>query len=126
MPKQTASKKTIGKTLRRIRESKRMTLKMVEKETAIGVSHLSQIENDLRNISVAKLEKLAACYGCEVADFFPRRSRSADAFSRGKGLSTAQEEVLRAMEDREVARHLVEQARMRRMLKRSEARKRPR
>jgi transcriptional regulator with XRE-family HTH domain len=124
MTKASAPKRSIGKTLRRIRESKGLTLKKVEEQTGIGVSHLSQIENDLRNINVTKLEKLADCYECEVADFFPRRPRSRRTFSRGKTLTQAQEEILRAMEDKEVARHLLEQARMRRFLRRSEA-KRP-
>lgn len=123
MAKKSASKKNVGKTLRRIREAKGLTLKKVEEQTGIGVSHLSQIENDLRNINVTKLEKLAACYGCEVADFFPHRPRGRKAFSRGKPLTPAQEEVLRSMEDKEVARHLLEQARMRRLLKRSESRR---
>lgn len=119
MTKKIAPKKSIGRTLRRIRESKGLTLKKVEEKTGIGVSHLSQIENNLRNINVTKLEKLATCYDCEVADFFPHRARGQLAFSRGKPLTKAQEEVLRAMEDREVARHLLEQARMRRLHKRS-------
>lgn len=126
MTKKSAPKRSIGKTLRRIRESKGLTLKKVEDQTGIGVSHLSQIENDLRNINVAKLEKLADCYGCEVADFFPRRPRGRTAFSRGKPLTQAQEEVLQAMEDKEIARHLLEQARMRRLLRRSEAKRRSR
>jgi transcriptional regulator with XRE-family HTH domain len=126
MTKKSASKRGVGKTLRRIRETKGLTLKKVENRTGIGVSHLSQIENDLRNINVAKLEKLAECYGCEVADFFPGRSRGRVAFSRGKPLTSAQEEVLQAMEDKEIARHLLEQSRMRRLLKRSETRRRSR
>lgn len=120
----SASKTTIGQRLRKIRESRGMTLRQVEAKTGIGVSHLSQIENDLRNINVAKLEKLAACYGCEVADFFPRRGRGRSSFSRGTSLSRAQEEVLQAMEDKAVARHMLEQARMRLLMKRSQARRR--
>lgn len=119
-----ATKRDIGKTLRRMRDAKGMTLKKVEAQTGIGVSHLSQIENDLRNINVAKLEKLAACYECEVADFFPRRVRTRKASTKSKPLTKAQEEVLRAMPDKEVARHLLEQVRMRSLLKRSGARRR--
>ena len=119
-----ATKRGIGKTLRRMRDAKGMTLKKVEVQTGIGVSHLSQIENDLRNINVAKLEKLAACYECEVADFFPRRVRARKTSTKSKPLTKAQEEVLRAMADKEVARHLLEQARMRSLIKRSGARRR--
>lgn len=122
----SAPKRSVGKTLRRMRESKGLTLKKVEAQTGIGVSHLSQIENDLRNINVSKLKNLASCYGCEVADFFPHRGRTRVAVSGREPLTAAQQEVLRAMEDKEVARHLLEQARMRRLLKRSEARRRPR
>lgn len=121
-----APKRGIGKTLRRMRETKGLTLKKVEAQTGIGVSHLSQIENDLRNINVDKLEKLAACYGCEVADFFPHRGRERTDVSQLKPLTPAQQEVMRAMEDKEVARHLIEQARMHRLFKRSEARRRSR
>ncbi len=119
-----ATKRVIGKTLRRMRDTKGMTLKKVEELTGIGVSHLSQIENDLRNINVAKLEKLASCYECEVADFFPRRVRARKASTKSKPLTKAQEEVLRAMADKEVARHLLEQARMRSLLNRSGAQRR--
>ncbi len=126
MAKKVAPKSRIGKRLRRMREDQGLTLKKVEEQTGIGVSHLSQIENNLRNITVTKLEKLADCYGCEVADFFPRSLRSRSTFRRGKPLSSAQEEVLRAMEDKEVARHLLEQARMRRLAKRAESRRRSR
>ncbi len=119
-----ATKRVIGKTLRRMRDAKGMTLKKVEEHTGIGVSHLSQIENDLRNINVVKLEKLAACYECEVADFFPRRVRARKASTKSKPLTKAQEEVLRAMADKEVARHLLEQARMRSLIKRPGARRR--
>ncbi len=121
-----APKRGIGKTLRRMRETKGLTLKKVEAQTGIGVSHLSQIENDLRNINVDKLEKLAACYGCEVADFFPHRGRARTDVSQLKPLTPAQQEVMRAMKDKEVARHLIEQARMHRLFKRSEARRRSR
>ncbi len=121
-----APKRGIGKTLRRMRETKGLTLKKVEAQTGIGVSHLSQIENDLRNINVDKLEKLAACYGCEVTDFFPHRGRARTDVSQLKPLTPAQQEVMRAMKDKEVARHLIEQARMHRLFKRSEARRRSR
>ena len=94
-----APKRGIGKTLRRMRETKGLTLKKVEAQTGIGVSHLSQIENDLRNINVDKLEKLAACYGCEVADFFPHRGRARTDVSQLKPLTPAQQEVMRAISD---------------------------
>lgn len=98
-------------------------MRQVERATGIGVSHLSQIENDLRNVNVAKLEALATCFGCAVADFFPRRGESEPEFFRAKALTPTQREVLRAMEDRALANHLLEQARMKVRYKSAQSRR---
>lgn len=114
---------TIGQRLRKARLSRGLTLRQVERATGIGVSHLSQIENDLRNVNVAKLEALATCFGCAVADFFPRRGESEPEFFRAKALTPTQREVLRAMEDRALANHLLEQARMKVRYKSAQSRR---
>lgn len=117
-------KMSLGQRLRLARLARGLTLRQVEEATGIGVSHLSQIENDLRNVNVAKLEALAACYGCAVADFFPRAGEPEPEFLRAKPLTPSQREVLKAMEDEAIAKHLLEQARMKVKYRALQARRR--
>jgi transcriptional regulator with XRE-family HTH domain len=128
MPRPKARKKGskagIGRRLRTVRIARGMTLRQVEQATGIGVSHLSQIENDLRNVNVAKLESLAACYGCTVAQFFPRKGEPEPDVYRARPLTPTQREVLKAMEDSDMAEYLLEQARMKVKYKASQARRR--
>ena len=128
MPRPKARKKGsktgVGRRLRTVRLARGLTLRQVERATGIGVSHLSQIENDLRNVNVAKLEALAACYGCAVAQFFPRKGEPEPEIYRTRPLTPTQREVLKAMEDKEVAEHLLEQARMKVKYKAARARRR--
>lgn len=114
---------TIGQRLKKARLAKGLTLRQVERATGIGVSHLSQIENDLRNVNVAKLEALAASFGCAVSDFFPRKGEPEAEFFRAKPLSPTQREVLRAMEDEAMSAHLIDQARMKVRYKAAQSRR---
>lgn len=114
---------TIGQRIRRMRLALGLTLRQVERSTGIGVSHLSQIENDFRNVNVSKLQALADCFGCHVADFFPRESEPEPEFMRSKPLTPTQREVLKAMEDKALARHLLEQARMKVRYKAAQSRR---
>ncbi|MFQ5893022.1 MAG: helix-turn-helix domain-containing protein [Nitrospinota bacterium] len=126
MPKASkeAAEGGIGHRLRMVRLARGLTLRQVEGATGIGVSHLSQIENDLRNVNVAKLEALAACYGCALADFFPRAGEPEPDIYRAKHLTPTQREVLKAMEEEGMAEHLFEQARMKVRHKAVQARRR--
>lgn len=124
MRKKRAREMTIGQRLKLTRLAKGLTLRQVERATGIGVSHLSQIENDLRNVNVAKLDKLAKCFGCSVSDFFPRRSEPEPELFRAKPLTPTQREVLKAMEDEAISGHLIEQARMKLRYQASLARRR--
>ena len=119
-----ASQTSIGQRLRMMRLARGLTLRQVEQSTGIGVSHLSQIENNLRNVNVAKLQALANCLGCSVADFFPRSGDPEPEFLRAKPLTPTQRGVLKAMEDKAMARHLLEQARMKVKYKATLARRR--
>jgi len=128
MRRPKASKKglppSIGQRLRMARLAHGLTLREVELVTGIGVSHLSQIENGYRNVNVVKLEAMAVCYDCAVADFFPRAGEPKPDFYKAKRLTPTQRKVLNAMENEAMAKHLLEQARMKVKYKAAKARRR--
>lgn len=115
---------SIGQRLRMARLAHGLTLREVELVTGIGVSHLSQIENGYRNVNVVKLEALAVCYECTVVDFFPRAGEPKPDFYKAKRLTPTQRKVLNAMENEAMAKHLLEQARMKVKYKAAKARRR--
>lgn len=60
-------KRNIGGALRRIRESRGLSLSNVSKRTDIGVSYLSMLENNKRRLNLETLNKLAVYYKYELA-----------------------------------------------------------
>lgn len=60
---------SIGQKLREAREGLKLTLKQVEDQSKIGVSSLSDFENDKREPSVTQLQQLADFYRKPIAYF---------------------------------------------------------
>ena len=53
---------------RRIRERLNLTLEDVSARTSIRFSHLGGFEREEAGMGIAKLQELAACYGCTIDD----------------------------------------------------------
>ncbi len=62
----------VGEEIKRLREDRGWTQPRLAVEAGIAVSAVSQIENGRRSPNVSTLEKLAATFGVEVADLFPK------------------------------------------------------
>lgn len=63
----------VGENLKRIRKTKKMTLKQLEEITGITNSYISAIENGRKkNLSTEILEKLAKALGVNVVDFYDK------------------------------------------------------
>lgn len=61
--------KTIGATLKEVRESKSMTLRQIEESIGISNAYLSQLENDkIKSPSANVLYKLASLYKVNLND----------------------------------------------------------
>lgn len=59
----------LSKELKDLRETKKLSLREVEKRTGISNAYLSQLERgDAENPTPQKLQKLASCYGVPYVD----------------------------------------------------------
>lgn len=58
------------KTLKELREKKKLTQEQVAKLSDTTVTFISLLENGKRNASDEMKKKLAKIYGCEVVDIF--------------------------------------------------------
>jgi transcriptional regulator with XRE-family HTH domain len=61
---------SLGETIRRTRESRGQSLKVLAQATGLTQSFLSQVENDHTSPSVASLRKIAEALGASIATFF--------------------------------------------------------
>lgn len=62
----------LGRYLSKIRKSKDLSLREVEKLTDIGYAHLSMIENGKRNVTPALLRNLATLYNVDYLDLYEK------------------------------------------------------
>lgn len=58
------------KTLKKLRENKRMTQKEVSNEIGVTKEYIGMLENGKRNPSDSMKKKLAELYECNVTDIF--------------------------------------------------------
>ena len=64
--------KELGEYLKELREKREMSLRKVEMLTNINYSHLSLIENGLRNVTPALLKTLAKIYRVDYLDLYEK------------------------------------------------------
>ncbi len=60
----------VGRTLRKARRRRGITLKQAAEASNLSVSHISAVERDLGNISMTALQRLAHAVGLQVSDLF--------------------------------------------------------
>lgn len=61
---------TVGRNLRRIRRSHRLSLRDLASESGLAVNTLSRIENDRTSPSISTLQRVALALGVSIVDFF--------------------------------------------------------
>lgn len=62
----------LGQYLKKIRESRNLSLRTVERLTGIGYTHLSMIENGKRNVTPALLRNLSNIYNIDYIDLYEK------------------------------------------------------
>ena len=85
----TANEPDLGMTIRRLRESRQLSLKEVAVRSGLTQSFLSQVERNLTSPSVASLRKVAQALGVPLAAFF-------------QGPTTPEDHVVRRSERRQL------------------------
>jgi transcriptional regulator with XRE-family HTH domain len=68
--KETANEPDLGLTIRRLRESRQLSLKEVAARSGLTQSFLSQVERNLTSPSVASLRKVAQAFGVPLTELF--------------------------------------------------------
>ena len=68
--KDTANETDLGLTIRRLRESRQLSLKEVAARSGLTQSFLSQVERNLTSPSVASLRKVAQAFGVPLTELF--------------------------------------------------------
>ena len=68
--KDTANEPDLGLTIRRLRESRQLSLKEVAARSGLTQSFLSQVERNLTSPSVASLRKVAQAFGVPLTKLF--------------------------------------------------------
>ena len=68
--KDTANEADLGLTIRRLRESRQLSLKEVAARSGLTQSFLSQVERNLTSPSVASLRKVAQAFGVPLTELF--------------------------------------------------------
>ena len=63
--------RNIGVLIKRLRKSKKMTLKEVSEKTDLSISFLSQVERSLCSITLHSLRKISEALGVSPSYFFP-------------------------------------------------------
>ncbi|WP_390292031.1 helix-turn-helix domain-containing protein [Ureibacillus sp. GCM10028918] len=61
---------TIGEILRKIRKTKKMTLKSLSEKTGVSISFLSQVERDKCNVTLESLRKISDALHVNPSIFF--------------------------------------------------------
>ena len=69
---------TIGKRIQQLRAAAGMSGRQLANAAGIAPSFLSELENDLRNPTVATLNKLCDTLGITLADFFAPAGQGAE------------------------------------------------
>src|SRR6266568_1811848 len=87
--KDTASEPDLGATIRRLRESRQLSLKEVAMRSDLTPSFLSQVERNLTSPSVASLRKVAQAFGVPLTALF-------------QGPTTPEDHVVRRNERRQL------------------------
>lgn len=60
----------LGENVRRLRETRGLSLRAVAERSGFSASFLSQVENDQASPSIASMERIAAALGVTMAEFF--------------------------------------------------------
>jgi transcriptional regulator with XRE-family HTH domain len=60
----------LGSSVRRLRESRQLTLRTLAERTGFSPSFLSQVENNQASPSIASMERIAAALGVTLGEFF--------------------------------------------------------
>ncbi len=68
--KDTANEPDLGMTIRRLRESRQLSLKETAARSGLTQSFLSQVERNLTSPSVASLRKVAQAFGVPLTELF--------------------------------------------------------
>lgn len=88
---------TVGGRLKRLRKMRGLTLEALAAEVGMSHSFLSMLERGLADVSLGRLERLAACFGIPLADLLVDEGlhaqpditvlRDAQLVDRGKGIT---------------------------------------
>jgi transcriptional regulator with XRE-family HTH domain len=73
--------KNIGKTIRKIREERKMTLEDLAKKLEKSTGYLSKLENGKKPINLENLHKIAAALDVDVVDLFPNKEKVENPFT---------------------------------------------
>lgn len=73
-PETTHGSRTLGASLRAVREARRLSLAEVAEATDISASFLSLVENDRNDITIGRLVRLIEFYGISITDLLPGKS----------------------------------------------------
>jgi transcriptional regulator with XRE-family HTH domain len=60
----------LGQSLRRLRESRHISLKLLAEQTGFSASFLSQVENGQASPSISSMERIATALGVTLGQFF--------------------------------------------------------
>lgn len=72
----TPATRTLGASLRAIREARRLSLAEVAEHAEISASFLSLVENDRSDITIGRLVRLIEFYGISITDLLPGTAAS--------------------------------------------------
>lgn len=73
----------LGHSLRRLREDRRISLKVLAEQTGFSSSFLSQVENSLASPSISSMERIATALGVTLSQFFNHAEASRGSVVRG-------------------------------------------
>lgn len=73
----------LGSTVRRLRESKGLSLRAIAEQSGFSASFISQVENDQASPSISSLERIAGAFGLTLAEFFQQLD-GRDPFARSE------------------------------------------
>jgi XRE family transcriptional regulator, regulator of sulfur utilization len=72
----------LGQALRRLRESRHISLKTLADQTGFSSSFLSQVENGQASPSISSMERIATALGVTLGQFFQRAEASQGSLVR--------------------------------------------
>jgi transcriptional regulator with XRE-family HTH domain len=73
----------LGQSLRRLREDRRISLKVLAEQTGFSSSFLSQVENGQASPSISSMERIATALGVTLSQFFNHAEASRGSVVRG-------------------------------------------